>query len=153
MTTPGGRPSRLTAAWHFGKPQHETYESTVDLWPSPCALATGGARRRIAAQPARQRPSDQLATVVVTATKRRTLAQNTPISMTVLTAADIADRGLTDFNTLSQGIPGLAMRTSGPNQTEYEMRGLNSSGGNTSMVGVYLDEIALSAPPRSSSAR
>ncbi|MGH8318831.1 MAG: TonB-dependent receptor [Steroidobacteraceae bacterium] len=91
-------------------------------------------------------PSDQLATVVVTATKRKTLAQNTAISMTVLTAADIADRGLTDFNTLAQGIPDLAMRTSGPNQTEYEMRGLNSSGGNTSMVGVYLDEIALSAP-------
>ena len=90
--------------------------------------------------------TDQLATVVVTATKRQTLAQNTPISMTVLTASDIANRGLTDFNTLSQGVPGLAMRTSGPNQTEYEMRGLNSSGGNTSMVGVYLDEIALSAP-------
>jgi outer membrane receptor protein involved in Fe transport len=90
--------------------------------------------------------SDELATVVVTATKRRTLAQDTPISMTVVTASDIANRGVTDFNTLSQGIPGLAMRTSGPNQTEYEMRGLNSSGGNTSMVGVYLDEIALSAP-------
>jgi iron complex outermembrane recepter protein len=88
----------------------------------------------------------QLATIVVTATKRKTLAQNTPISMTVLTAADIGNRGVTDFNTLAQGIPGLAMRTAGPNQTEYEMRGLNSSGGNTSMVGVYLDEVALSAP-------
>ena len=90
--------------------------------------------------------ADQLTTVVVTATKRETAAQDTPISMTVLTAADIADRGLTDFNALAQGVPGLAQRTSGPNQTEYEMRGLNSSGGNTSMVGVYLDEIALSAP-------
>ncbi|MFZ0497674.1 MAG: TonB-dependent receptor [Steroidobacteraceae bacterium] len=90
--------------------------------------------------------ADQLATVVVTATKRKTLAQDTPISMTVLTAANIADRGVTDFNTLSQGIPDLAMRTSGPNQTEYEMRGLNSSGGNTSMVGVYLDEVPLSSP-------
>jgi outer membrane receptor protein involved in Fe transport len=91
-------------------------------------------------------PSDELATVVVTATKRKTLAQDTPISMTVLTAANIADRGVTDFNTLSQGIPDLVMRTSGPNQTEYEMRGLNSSGGNTSMVGVYLDEVPLSSP-------
>ncbi len=89
---------------------------------------------------------DQLATVVVTATKRQTLAQDTPISMTVLTSANIADRGLTDFNTLAQGIPDLAMRTSGPDQTEYEMRGLNSAGGNTSMVGVYLDEVALSSP-------
>ena len=71
--------------------------------------------------------ADQLTTVVVTATKRATDAQDTPISMTVLTASDIADRGLTDFNTLAQGVPGLAQRTSGPNQTEYEMRGLNSS--------------------------
>jgi outer membrane receptor protein involved in Fe transport len=91
-------------------------------------------------------PSNRLTEIVVTATKRKTLAQDTPISMTVLTAANIADRGLTDFNTLAQGIPGLSMRTSGPNETEYEMRGLNSSGGNTSMVGVYLDDIALSAP-------
>ena len=45
-------------------------------------------------------PSDQLATIVVTATKRKTLEQDTPISMTVLTAANIADRGVTDFNTL-----------------------------------------------------
>jgi iron complex outermembrane receptor protein len=89
---------------------------------------------------------DQLQTVVVTATKRRTLAQNTAISMTVLTASDISNRGLTDFNTLAQGVPDLAMRTSGPGMTEYEMRGLNSAGGNTSMVGVYLDEVALSSP-------
>lgn len=111
------------------------------------ALGAAGTGATAAAEPgaAPQQPQ-QLAEVVVTATKRRTLSQDTPISMTVLTAANIADRGVTDFNTLSQGIPDLAMRTSGPNQTEYEMRGLNSAGGNTSMVGVYLDEIALSAP-------
>ena len=107
------------------------------------SVAAGAAHA--AAQPSAA-PSDQLAEIVVTATKRKTVAQDTPISMTVLTAANIANRGLTDFNTLAQGIPGLAMRTSGPNQTEYEMRGLNSSGGNTSMVGVYLDDVALSAP-------
>jgi len=107
---------------------------------------SGGARADEPAAAAPAASMEQLATVVVTATKRKTLAQNTPISMTVLTSANIADRGLVDFNTLSQGIPGLAMRTSGPDQTEYEMRGLNSSGGNTSMVGVYLDEIPLSSP-------
>jgi len=111
------------------------------------ALGAAGAGATFAAEPAAaQAQSQQLAEVVVTATKRRTLSQDTPISMTVLTATNIADRGVTDFNTLSQGIPDLAMRTSGPNQTEYEMRGLNSAGGNTSMVGVYLDEVALSSP-------
>ncbi|EQD34563.1 secreted protein containing TonB-dependent receptor, plug domain protein, partial [mine drainage metagenome] len=109
------------------------------------SLGSGVAAVTYAAQPSAA-PTGELAEVVVTATKRKTLAQDTPISMTVLTAADIANRGLTDFNTLAQGVPGLAMRTSGPNETEYEMRGLNSSGGNTSMVGVYLDDIALSAP-------
>ncbi len=110
-------------------------------------LASAGAAATYAAdaQPSTA-PSNQLAEIVVTATKRKTLAQNTPISMTVLTAANISDRGLVDFNTLAQGVPGLSMRTSGPNETEYEMRGLNSSGGNTSMVGVYLDDVALSAP-------
>ena len=110
-------------------------------------VGSASAARVSAAEPQTSTPpSNRLTEIVVTATKRRTLAQDTPISMTVLTAANIADRGLTDFNTLAQGIPGLSMRTSGPNETEYEMRGLNSSGGNTSMVGVYLDDIALSAP-------
>ena len=109
------------------------------------SLGSSVAGLAYAAQPGAA-PTGELAEVIVTATKRKTLAQDTPISMTVLTAADIANRGLTDFNTLAQGIPGLAMRTAGPNETEYEMRGLNSSGGNTSMVGVYLDDIALSAP-------
>src|SRR3984957_17577715 len=86
--------------------------------------------------------ADQLTTVVVTATKRTTAAQDTPISMTVLTASDIADRGLTDFNTLAQGVRDRAQRPSVPKQPVYEMGGLNAAGGNTSMVGVYLDEIA-----------
>ena len=37
------------------------------------------------------------------------------------------------------------MRTAGPGQTEYEMRGLTSAGGSTATVGFYLDETPLSA--------
>ena len=51
-----------------------------------------------------------------------------------------------DFNSLAQSVPGISMRTSGPGQTEFEMRGLNSAGGNTSQVGFYLDETPLSSP-------
>jgi iron complex outermembrane recepter protein len=90
--------------------------------------------------------SDTLQTVVVTAEKRNTNVQDTPISITAVSAEDIATRGLTDFNSLALSVPGLSMRTSGPGQTEFEMRGLNSSGGNTSMVGFYLDETPLSSP-------
>ena len=38
------------------------------------------------------------------------------------------------------------MRTSGPGQTELEMRGMTSSGGNSSTVGFYLDDTPLTSP-------
>jgi iron complex outermembrane recepter protein len=89
---------------------------------------------------------DQLAEVVVTATKRTTTVQDTGASITAVSSQEIADRGIVDFNSLATSVPGIAMRTSGPGQTEFEMRGLNSAGGNTSQVGFYLDETPLSSP-------
>src|ERR1700733_9132032 len=41
--------------------------------------------------------SDQLPAVLVTATKRATTVQSTPISITAVTSEDIASRGITDF--------------------------------------------------------
>src|SRR5579863_679040 len=90
--------------------------------------------------------STELPEIVITATKRESTVQDTPISVTAISASDIANKGLTDFNSLAQTVPGIAMRTSGPGQTEFEMRGLNSAGGNTSVVGFYIDETALSSP-------
>ena len=63
-----------------------------------------------------------------------------------MSSQEIADRGIVDFNSLAQSVPGISMRTSGPGQTEFEMRGLNSAGGNTSQVGFYFDETPLSSP-------
>jgi len=90
--------------------------------------------------------SGQLAEVTVTATKRVSTVQETSASITAVSEQDIADRGIVDFNSLALSVPGISMRTSGPGQTEFEMRGLNSAGGNTSMVGFYLDETPLSSP-------
>src|SRR6185437_4792293 len=89
---------------------------------------------------------DQLATIVVTATKRSTTAQDTPISLTAVTSEEIASRGIVDLQTLARSVPGLAVRDAGPGQTEYEMRGLYGSGGNSSVVGFYIDEIPLASP-------
>jgi iron complex outermembrane receptor protein len=80
----------------------------------------------------------ELPEIVITATKRESTVQDTPISVTAISASDIANKGLTDFNSLAQTVPGIAMRTAGPGQTEFEMRGLNSAGGNTSVVGFLL---------------
>jgi iron complex outermembrane recepter protein len=89
---------------------------------------------------------DALVSVVITATKRSSTVQETPISVTAISADEIADRGVVDFDTLAQSVPGMSMRTSGAGQTEFEMRGLQSSGGSSSTVGFYLDETPLSSP-------
>jgi iron complex outermembrane receptor protein len=84
--------------------------------------------------------------VVVTATKRTSTVQNTPISITAVTGREIEDRGLTDFTALAQTVPGISMKSSGAGQTEFEMRGMTSSGGNSATVGFYLDDTPMSAP-------
>jgi iron complex outermembrane recepter protein len=99
-----------------------------------------------AADAAASDSGDQLTEVVVTAEKRTTTVQETAASITAVSSQEIEDRGIVDFNSLAESVPGISMRTSGPGQTEFEMRGLNSAGGNTSQVGFYFDETPLSSP-------
>src|ERR1700723_2546410 len=89
---------------------------------------------------------DQLEEVVVTAQKRESTVQATPISITAITGQNLQDRGITDISAIVQSVPGVSMRNSGPGQTELEIRGLSSAGGNSSTVGFYLDDIPLTAP-------
>ena len=98
------------------------------------------------AQQANTDGGGQLETIVVTATKRASTVQDTAISLTAVSGQEIAARGLTDFTSLAQSVPGLSMRTSGAGQTEFEMRGMTSGGGNSATVGFYLDDTPLTAP-------
>jgi outer membrane receptor protein involved in Fe transport len=100
-------------------------------------------RRRAGATDA---PAESLHEIIVTAEKRTSTVQDTPISVTAVTGAQIEQRGFTDFTSLSQTVPGISMKSSGPGQTEFEMRGMTSSGGNSATVGFYLDDTPLSAP-------
>src|SRR5882672_1549396 len=83
--------------------------------------------------------------VVVTAEKRESTVQATAISMTALTGADLAQQNVLTVEDLVGKVPGISLRTAGPGQTEYEMRGLSSGGGTAATVGFYLDETPLSA--------
>jgi iron complex outermembrane recepter protein len=107
----------------------------------------------IAVQPAsaQQAHSDpgQLEEIVVTAEKRESTVQNTPISLTAVSGADIQARGLTDLSSLAQSVPGVSLRTSGPGMAEFEMRGVASTGGNSPTVGFYYGDISLTAPSAS----
>jgi iron complex outermembrane recepter protein len=87
----------------------------------------------------------ELEEIVVTAEKRESTVQATPISMTALSANDLAEQNIGSVQDLVGAIPGISLRTAGPGQTEYEMRGLGSSGGSVATVGFYIDETPLSA--------
>jgi outer membrane receptor protein involved in Fe transport len=88
----------------------------------------------------------QLEEVVVTAQKRASTVQDTPISITAVSGEDLVARGVSSLAVLAQGTPGVSLKSEGPSQTEIEMRGMTSSGGNSATVGFYLDDIPLAGP-------
>jgi outer membrane receptor protein involved in Fe transport len=87
--------------------------------------------------------------IIVTAEKRSSTVQDTPISMTALSGEQLAQQGIVGIQGVVENVPGLSMRTAGPGQTELEMRGLSSSGGASPTVGFYLDDYPLTAPAAS----
>ncbi|HUA90604.1 MAG TPA: TonB-dependent receptor, partial [Steroidobacteraceae bacterium] len=99
-----------------------------------------------AAASALAQTSDALQEIVVTAEKRSSTVQDTPISMTALSGDLMREQGIANLNDVLLAVPGISMRTAGPGQTELEMRGLSSSGGASPTVGFYLDDYPLSPP-------
>ena len=91
--------------------------------------------------------SNTLEEIVVTAEKRESTVQSTPISITAITGDQLQAQGISGIEGIVAQVPGISMRTSGPGQTELEMRGLASSGGASPTVGFYLDEVPLTGPP------
>jgi iron complex outermembrane recepter protein len=88
----------------------------------------------------------QIDEIVVTAQKRVSTIQTTPISISAVSGDDLRARGVSSLAALAQGTPGVSLKSEGPSQTEIEMRGMTSSGGNSATVGFYLDDIPLVGP-------
>ncbi len=82
--------------------------------------------------------------IVVTAETYSSTAQSTPISISALTGSQLESQGITSLETVARDIPGLSMRSSGPGQSEFEARGIDSNGGNSPPVCFYLGDIPLS---------
>src|SRR5882757_814202 len=86
--------------------------------------------------------SDELAEVVVTALKRNTRIQDTPIAISAVTGDSLERAGNTDFTQLTRTAPSLRIVDSGPGQRRVLIRGIQASGEPT--VGVYYDESPVS---------
>jgi outer membrane receptor protein involved in Fe transport len=87
--------------------------------------------------------------IVVTAQRFNSTVQNTPISLSAISGEQLDAAGITSVEELAREIPGLSMRSAGPGQTEYEARGLSSSGGSAPTVGFYLNEVPMTPPAQS----
>jgi len=86
--------------------------------------------------------SNELAEVVVTALKRNTRIQDTPIAISAVTGDSLEKAGNTDFTQLTRSAPSLRIVDSGPGNRRVLIRGIQASGEPT--VGVYYDESPVS---------
>jgi iron complex outermembrane receptor protein len=86
--------------------------------------------------------SNGLEEVIVTALKRDTSLQETPLSLSAVTGTTLANSGVQDIARLAQSVPGLVFEDAGPASTRITIRGIRSVGEPT--VGLYYDETAVS---------
>ena len=118
--------------------------STTTLVPFAAAAETAPAEA--AGPPAVQTSTMVPGEILVTAQKRASTVQSTPVSMAAVSGAELQARGVVNATALAAATPGVSLKSEGPGQTEIEMRGMTASGGNSATVGFYLDDVPMTAP-------
>lgn len=89
--------------------------------------------------------SDRVETVVVTAEKRAEPLQNVPIAVTALTGEKLTEMGGSDLADFAGAIPGLSFQNDRAGENSTTIRGISEIGGTAPSVGVYIDEIPVTA--------
>lgn len=121
-----------------------------------CVTAPATAQEAVpspAGQPSPQAAPGQIDDIVITAQRRESTVLKTSGSVTAISGDQIQARGFSEFSSLAATIPGLSSATSGPGQTEFNLRGVSSPGGNSATVGFYLDDTPLTAAANSNSGK
>jgi iron complex outermembrane recepter protein len=123
--------------------------STLTLSAALLALITAGLPTLVDAQVASTdtsagASSDGLAEIVVTARRRSENVENVPATITVVSGAELRDRGIDTEADLQQSVPGLLVRDStSNNQLNYSIRGESIDAYSSSSPGVlaYYNEV------------
>lgn len=92
----------------------------------------------------------ELGEVIVTAQQRTQREIDVPIAINALSAEEIANRGITDLQSLSFAVPGMTTVVTGMAQNRVMLRGIGegAGGGNFPLVGIRQDEVAVDGPLR-----
>lgn len=86
--------------------------------------------------------SQELEEVVVTATKRDSTIQETPLSVTALDADALSNLQIQDVHDVAQNVPGISFVSTLPGRSIVVLRGISPIGGQPT-VGLYLDDIPM----------
>ena len=116
---------------------------------SAAIFGAGGAAAQTEAVSNDSNLERQLDTITVTASKRATDLQDTPISITVLGSEEIESRALMGMEDYLRSIPSASFIDRGPGFHELVLRGLSTSAqgsgdSNGPLVGVYFGETPIS---------
>lgn len=89
-------------------------------------------------------PADPPEEIVVTALRRNSTVQTTPIAISALAGAQLEHLGATTIADIIRQVPGLQLTESDSGRTRVSIRGVQASGEAT--VGLYYGETPLSGP-------
>lgn len=124
--------------------KHRAVLLTISLLSQAWVAQLASAQQRDPSETASQ-DFKTLDNIVVTATKRAQTVQTVPISMTALSGAELARRGVGSLSDLARIAPSLSVNSSGPGSNNLVIRGISSSAGSAATVGYYLDDVPISA--------
>jgi iron complex outermembrane receptor protein len=161
---------RAIHAWHaarchFSRFDYLVVDATMKFHEHrlTCAVAVAGALMAAQAgaqqeaapaaanpSPAAARQSDQLQSVMVTATKRKEDASKVATSISVIGGDDLAAQHITTFADVTRAVPNISFSSgsggaagNGAGLSNISMRGVSSDAG-AATVGIYLDDISMS---------
>ena len=103
--------------------------------------------------PKQDQAPDSLQEIVVTATKRESNIEKTPMSISAVTGDQLLAQGLSNIEDVALQTPGVGLMSAGPGRTTFTMRGMAPTGGATPTVGYYIDDAPISAPAAQFSGR
>jgi iron complex outermembrane recepter protein len=92
----------------------------------------------------RERSSDALEEIIVTASKRDEKIQSVAGSIVALSGQDLAKRGVVDLRDLATAVPGINLSSYEPDQANISIRGI-TTGSPSPTVAFYVDDVPVSA--------
>ncbi|MBU4436273.1 MAG: TonB-dependent receptor, partial [Alphaproteobacteria bacterium] len=108
------------------------------------ALTSLSAGQAFAQNAAAAQPADSIEEIVVTALKRSTTIQTTPISISAVTERSLQALGASGIQDYFRTVPNLQVEGNSPTSRRVTLRGVRSAGEAT--VGLYYDETPLTGP-------